>query len=175
MMLERRPEHPYEPNGLVLLLPRAALAAMALGLGSYCLGRLEGGCFWYGPKTDSKEMPVTHIVFSKQTNTWGNFTVPADAIAEMSEATRPLGLVTRAQVHTHPGRNVHHSWYDDGHAISRKALSVVFPFYGSTVATWTDGVGVHEFQGQSWHLLTHAQSASRLRLVEESIATLDLR
>src|SRR5262249_9468740 len=102
--------------------------------------------------------------------------VPASAVAEMAAATRSHGWVNLAQVHTHPGHGVEHSRYDDGHANSRRALSVVIPFYGRWHGPWPIGVGVHEFQDEYWHLLTEADARLRGPVVEPGDAELlDLR
>lgn len=118
---------------------------------------------------------MTHVVFPKQVNNRRNFMVPAEAIAEMSAATRPLGIINRAQLHTHPGRWVGHSQYDDDHAISRNALSIVIPYYGNATGAWPKGIGVHEFQNEMWHLMNTQEKARRIHLVEGEINLIDLR
>lgn len=174
-MFKRRPAANYSPSGTVLLVPKQVLQLMWQGLACYHNAEVEGCCFWYGPKTDLKEMPITHLVFPKQVNNRRNFMVTSDAIAEMSTATRPLGMVNRAQVHTHPGRWVGHSPYDDDNAISRKALSIVLPRYGATIAKWPKGIGVHEFGNEVWQFLSPRQASRRIRLVEAKISLIDLR
>lgn len=174
-MSYKHPTTIYTPTGAVLLVPKEALALMQHGLAIYCAVKVEGCCFLYGPKTESSETPITHVVFTKQINNRRNFTVPSEAIAEMSRATRPLGTINRAQIHTHPSHLVEHSPYDDDHAISRKAVSVVLPSYGTTIDAWPKGVGVHEFQKDVWHFLTPQQALQRIRLVEGEVKLIDLR
>lgn len=165
----------YKPTGAILLVPKQTLTLMQYGLAVYRKAKVEGCCFWYGPKTDSTELPITLVVFPKQINRGGNFTVTSEAIAEMSAATRPPGTINRAQIHTHPSRWVGHSPYDDDHAISRNALSIVLPRYGATIDAWPKGVGVHEFQNNVWHELNTQQAARRIRLVEGEVTLIDLR
>jgi len=43
-----------------------------------------------------------------------------------------------------------------------RALSVVFPAYGLWRRVWPDGVGVHEFQDDYWHLLSPEVAAARV-------------
>lgn len=174
-MFSRRSSKTYVPTTVVLLLPKQAVALMQQGLAEYRLARVEGCCFWYGPKTDSEKIFVTHVVFPKQVNNQRHFSVPSEAVAEMSDATRPLGIVNRAQIHTHPGSWVGHSPYDDEHAISRKALSIVFPWYGSAIKAWPRAVGVHEFQNDIWHRLRAQQKLRRIQLVDGEINLVDLR
>ena len=83
----------------------------------------------------------------------GNYEITAEWLAEVVRALpdtwRPL-----AQVHSHPGRWVEHSRYDDKMAMSRRALSLVIPFYGRyDAASCPAGVGVHECQDGYWHQL----------------------
>jgi hypothetical protein len=175
MSHKRPPTITYTPTGAVLLVPKQTLTLMQHGLAVYCKRRVEGCCFWYGPKTDSTELPITLVVFPKQINRRGNFTVTSEAIAEMSAATRPLGTINRAQIHTHPSRWVGHSPYDDDHAISRNALSIVLPRYGTTIDAWPKGVGIHEFQNNMWYNLDAQQASQRIRLVEGEVNLIDLR
>jgi len=174
-MFVRHPTKTYTSTGAVILVPNQALALMWEGLSNYRKARVEGCCFWYGPNTDSKEMSVTHVVFPKQINNRRSFKVASDAIAEMSAATRPLRIINRAQIHTHPRRWTGHSLYDDDHAISRKAISIVLPYYGKPSDSWPEGFGFHVFQNEAWHLLTSRQASERVRLVEGEVKLIDLR
>jgi hypothetical protein len=72
--------------------------------------------------------------------------------------------VNLSQIHTHPGLGVEHSRYDDAHANSRRALSVVLPFYGRWHGVWPRGIGVHEFQSSYWHLLSDADAGRRVAI-----------
>jgi hypothetical protein len=170
------PPGPYRLPAAVLTVPRAALEhTLAVFRGS-AARRLEACCFWYGHRTDGGGGVVLAVVVPKQRNSWGNYFVPAAAVAEMAAATRPRHWVNLAQVHTHPGVGVEHSLYDDGHANSRRALSVVLPCYGRWQGPWPMRVGVHEFQEDYWHLLTETEARLRVAVVDAGGAQLlDLR
>lgn len=170
------PPGPYRLPAAVLTLPRAVLE-QTLGVFRRSAARLlEACCFWYGLRTDGGSASALAVVAPKQRNSWGNYSVPAAAVSEMAAATRPRGWVNLAQVHTHPGPGVEHSRYDDGHANSRRALSIVLPCYGRWQGPWPLGVGVHEFQDDYWHLLSEADAALRVAVAEAGDAELlDLR
>jgi len=159
----------------VLLVPRSALVLMQNGFAEYRNATVEGCCFWYGPKTDSNEFAITHVVLPKQMNKRLNFTVSPEAVGEMSAATHPLSLINRAQVHTHPSRWVDHSPYDDEHAISRKALSIVLPRYGASIRAWPRGIGVHEFRNDAWRRLPSRQASQRIQIADGEVHVIDLR
>ncbi|WP_245484112.1 Mov34/MPN/PAD-1 family protein [Rhizobium ruizarguesonis] len=89
-------------------------------------------------------------------------------VRDMPEDWRPL-----AQIHSHPGFDTEHSRYDDVMTSSRKILSVVFPAYGKLVASWPDGLGVHEWQVDYWHMLSAQQVKTRLCL--EGVDSVDMR
>lgn len=112
------------------------------------------------------------VAVPEQRNSWGNYLVPAAAIAEMAAATRPRGWVNLAQVHTHPGPGATRSRYDDGHANSRRALSIVLPFYGRWQGPWPSGAGAHEFQDEYWHLLPAAEAALRVAVADAELGDL---
>jgi hypothetical protein len=138
--------------------------------------RIEACCFWYGVRSDDGGGTVLAVVVPKQRNTWGNYFVDAAAVAEMAAATQPRKWVNLGQVHTHPGVNVEHSRYDDANANSRRALSVVIPFYGRWQGPWPMGLGIHDFQDDYWHLLSDVDAAQRLALEDAGDAELlDLR
>lgn len=119
---------------------------------------------------------VRAVVVPAQINTWGNYQVTADAVAAMAARTRPEGWRNLAQVHTHPRHNVEHSWYDDENASSRRALSVVVPHYGLWNQCWPEGLGVHEYQDEYWHLLAPEDAGRRIVIVPEvEVELVDLR
>ena len=156
------PPGPYRLPGAVLAVPGDALwQTIAVFRGTAVRG-VEACCFWYGIRAEDGGGVVHAVLVPKQRNTRGNYLVPAAAVVEMAAATRPRGWVNLAQVHTHPGRGVEHSRYDDAHANSRRALSIVFPSYGLWRGPWPVGVGVHEFQDDYWHLLLEPDAALRV-------------
>jgi hypothetical protein len=155
------PPAPYRPNMTVLEVPVDAVEATVALLRA--AGNRECGLFWYGARADGSGI-VTSVRVPRQRMTPFNYHVTPLAMSEMgaslADDLRPL-----AQVHSHPGKCVEHSLYDDEMASSRRALSVVFPNYGRLTQQLPDGVGVHEWQGGYWHLLSPADARARVRLV----------
>lgn len=185
------PPRPYFPTSTVLALPEGLPATITALLGTNKItadiddadgddaGRtrgLEGGALLYGHRgRDGQPDVVAGIVVPPQTRNRTNYRIAADGIDAASDATRDRGWVVLAQVHTHPGRNVEHSWYDDRNAISTKAVSLVVPFYGADPSYWLDSVGTHVFQRDWWHLLTPEQARTRVIFVDAPLLSLDLR
>lgn len=167
-----RPTVPYHRTGAVLTVPRIALAITFDVFEPYAQRRVEAGCFWYGERDPAGNATVRAVVVPKQTNTWGNYRVSADAMAAVAASTRPSGWLNLAQLHTHPGKGIEHSRYDDEHANSRRALSLVFPTYGRCGRVWSSAIGTHEWQDEFWHLLTPEVSAERVQIVAEGDITL---
>lgn len=167
------PLFPYMATDAVLRLPPLALTGTLDLLRR--AGRRECGAFWYGERAPDGSGQVKLVVAPRQTMSRGNYQISAQAIAELvrqlPETWRPL-----AQVHSHPGVRVEHSRYDDRMAMSRRALSLVFPFYGRYApAAFPAGVGVHEHQSDHWHLLSPRLAAERVRMVEGDVQVVDLR
>jgi hypothetical protein len=148
-----------------LEIPLNILGAMRAVFSPYIKHQLESACFWYGTLDAAGNGAVKALVIPAQSNTWGNFHVEPGAIQAMSRATKPQGWRNLAQIHTHPGTMVEHSSYDDVHANSRNALSIVIPHYGQWDGAWPESIGVHEHQGEGWHLLSDAEAAVRTRIV----------
>lgn len=91
-----------------------------------------------------------------------HFTVSGEAMSEAGQHFREFGLRRIAQVHTHPGRRVDHSPFDDDNAYSHLdgAVSIVVPSH----ARHRPGLlecGVHLREGAGWHMLSE-QEVSRL-------------
>lgn len=170
--LRAPPPHPYSLNDAVLELPINALRATEHLL--VAAGRREACVFWYGSR-DGDFSRVTSVRAPRQTATRYNYHVDEAAMSLMSQTLeddcRPV-----AQIHSHPGRNVEHSRYDDQMIASRRALSLVFPDYGRLAKPWPCGIGVHEWQEGYWHLLNDFQAVRRVRLVADAdISVQDLR
>lgn len=157
-----RPPTPYRPTGQLQVPRRAIQWIMEVCQRS---GRLETCCFWYGQVLPTHGL-VQAVVVPQQRQSWGNYSVSPIAMRAVHALMSPMGLRNLAQVHSHPGRLVEHSLYDDEMANSRKALSIVFPNYGRYTQVWPTGVGVHEFQEGYWHLLSDADAARRVVLVD---------
>lgn len=170
------PPRPYAPGGKTMMLPAQLPGAVAARLGPGAGERAEGGGLLYGRRgVDSGPDMVIAFVLPPQIRNARNYRVPREGIAAASAATRERGWVALGQIHTHPGVNVEHSWFDDRNAISSKALSLVAPRYGADESAWLEGVGVHEFQLDWWHLLEPAQASARVQLGDMPLTVLDLR
>lgn len=153
---------PYARSGLILTVPQGVLNLTMRVLQQYTVHRVESACFWYGTRDDAGNGRVDAVAVPSQYNHWGHYRVEADGVAAMAASTRSQGWKNLSQVHTHPSQAVEHSRYDDAHANSRRALSLVFPFYGLWRGRWPEGLGVHEFQSDYWHLLKTADAAVRV-------------
>lgn len=171
------PPVPYRLPRAVLAVPLPAWEQTLAVFARTAARRVEACCFWYGVRAGDDSALVHAVVVPRQRNTWGNYSVPAEAMAEVAATTRPEGWVNLCQLHTHPGRGVEHSRYDDEHANSRRALSLVLPWYGRWQGEWHAGLGVHEFQGGYWHLLAEDEARRRVILGGADLMTrlVDLR
>lgn len=166
----------YEPNGSSLDVTVAAVDLTYQLFASYAKRRVEAGCFWYGER-DGNRATVRAVVVPPQKNHRGHYAVSASAMSLVSEATLPRGWKNLAQLHTHPGEWVEHSSYDDQHANSRRALSLVLPYYGAQRSAWPDAVGVHECQGGYWHMLSPESAKHRVVTIrnDSAVELVDLR
>lgn len=170
------PLRPYQPSAAILDIPRPALSLMLNIFSTYASRRVEACCFLYGPASaDHAHAAAEAVVVPRQSNSWGHYTVGADAIPRIAAATRPRGWRNLAQVHTHPGIEVEHSRYDDQHANSRRAMSFVVPVYGLWEGEWPEGIGVHEFQNDYWYLLSDEYAKRRTRLTDAHAVLVDTR
>lgn len=158
--------HLQLPGGL----PQAVSVAFAEAVGT----RQEAGALLYGVRSTDADR-VHALVVPTQVGHRTHYRMPPESITAASAATRALGLVTIGQIHSHPGENVEHSWYDDRHAISSRAVSFVLPHYGRDARDWLARVGVHEYQDDWWHLLTAKQAAARVSFTDAPLRILDLR
>jgi hypothetical protein len=166
------PAHPYQPVDLQLRVPADALKATIDLLRR--AGRRESGLFWYGPRDRVGNGLVAYVVAPRQRMTWGNYFVSAQALAEIVNGL-PNDWKPLAQVHSHPGLRVEHSNYDDRMVSSRRALSLVFPYYGRRNEPFPIGVGVHEWQNDYWYLLDLASAQRRVLLIGGTVRVEDMR
>jgi hypothetical protein len=166
------PTAPYRPVNLQLQVPEAALSATLNLLQR--TGRRESGVLWYGERDREGNATVAYVVAPRQRMSWGNYHIAPDALSEVVHRL-PATWKPVAQVHSHPGMGVEHSRYDDQMASSRRALSLVFPFYGREGAAFPVGVGVHEWQDDYWHLLTLEQASRRVVVRSGGVKVEDLR
>jgi hypothetical protein len=171
------PPVPYENRGRQLLLPPELPGAVARAFTRPARACLEAGALLYGirgSRTGAADV-VCALVVPDQEGRRTRYHVSHAAIAAASAATLDHGWVTLGQVHSHPGEVVEHSWYDDRHAVSVRAVSLVLPFYGSNPGDWPDRIGVHDYQEGWWHLLTAEQAAARISLADLPLRIIDLR
>jgi len=170
----RRPpaNQAYKPGEISLKIPDKAVTATIAFLKR--AGRRESGLFWYGPKDTTGNGLVTYVVAPRQEMSWGNYHVSAQAIAEIVHRL-PEGWKPLAQIHSHPGKLVEHSNYDDRMIMSKKILSLVFPTYGNINGVFPSGIGVHEWQNDYWHFLSDRDARSRVTLCKGNVKSEDLR
>lgn len=128
----------------------------------------EGVVFWAAPKEmyTSANPVITTVIAPAQRVSPGRFELSPDSIREMGRRLRRHGLVNLVQVHTHPGRGVGHSEWDDTHVFSQRegTLSIVWPGYAREIpplCSW----GVHERQRGTWSRLPSSAVQSRVRIL----------
>jgi hypothetical protein len=168
----------WQDRGRRLLLPACLPGVIARTFAWQARARLEAGALLYGTRGGEREGAdfVCGLVVPQQEGYRARYHVPHAAIAAASAATIDRGWVTLAQVHSHPAADVEHSWFDDRHAVSVRAISIVLPFYGRDPGRWPGRIGIHEYQDGWWHLLTAAQAATRISFTENApLHTIDLR
>lgn len=170
------PLRPHTPTGRTLNVPTNLLHATYAALSPYREAGVEACCFWYGTRETDAVERVVAVILPRQRNYRGSFEISVDAVSVTAAATRPRGWLNLAQIHTHPGVNVEHSRYDDGHVNSRRALSIVLPRYGEPRSSWPDDIGIHEFVGDYWYLLEPDDARHRVKFVPDlPVETMDLR
>lgn len=171
------PPQPYHQPDRHLRLPAALPKAVSAAFTNARDLRQETGALLYGVRSvEVGHADIVHaLVIPAQVRHRTHYRIPAESIAAASAATRAHGWVTLAQVHTHPGAHVEHSWYDDRHAISTRAVSFVLPHYGRDTYGWFARVGVHDYQNDWWHQLTTEQVAARVSFIDAPLKVLDLR
>jgi hypothetical protein len=166
------PPGPYLLTSACLEIPQSGLIATIHLLQR--AGRHESGLFWYGTKDAAGNGRVCYVVAPQQRMGWANYSISAksmtDIVSGLRDGWRPL-----AQVHSHPGIHVEHSNYDDRMASIRSALSLVVPYYGHLRGTFPQGIGVHEFQNNYWHLLGDTAAVRRVRVCDGEVSVDDFR
>ena len=172
------PSAAWQDRGRRLLLPVGLPGAVARAFAPAARARLECGALLYGTRGSGNgdADAVRALVVPQQEGHRARYHVPHAAIAAASAATIDHGWVTLAQLHSHPSGDVEHSWYDDRHAVSVRAISLVLPFYGRDPDDWPARIGVHEHQDGWWHLLTAEQAAARISFADDALLQIiDLR
>lgn len=171
-LLRPPPRRPYQLGHSTLAVPTAAIEATLQFLQR--AGRRESGMFWYGPRDAAGNGRVAYVAVPRQRMSWGNYGVRPEALAEIVHAL-PDGWKSLAQIHSHPGPHVEHSTYDDQMASSRKALSLVYPFYGHVREPFPASIGVHEWQHDYWYLLDDATARRRVIVTNGAVKAEDFR
>ena len=165
------------PMSVYHLQARLAVPPAALEITLQLLqraGRRESSVFWYGNRDEEGNGLVAYVAAPQQHMRPLNYSVPASSVTSMTRRLKQ-GWKPLAQIHSHPGSQVEHSLYDDQMAISKRALSIVFPYYGRWSGTFPNGVGIHEWQTDGWHLLTHSQAIRRVEIASGQVVAEDLR
>jgi len=125
----------------------------------------EGVVLWAVPKLQDTATlhVVTSVIVPLQRVAPGRYEILPEGVRMMGKALRRHGLVNVAQVHTHPGRWVDHSPWDDTHSFSLRdgAVSIVWPEYGRVLPVM-DLWGVHVCRGGKWQKLDPAAAGRRL-------------
>lgn len=91
----------------------------------------EGVVYWFGLELGRVAVVTTLVVPDADTDA-GRVSTSAAANAEALNVVVGTPLVLLGQAHSHPSRNVDHSWVDDRDTFAQfdGALSVVVPHYG---------------------------------------------
>lgn len=169
-----RPSTPYRSSGLVMQASDVLLKETLTMLRS--VPNRESACFWLGDFDTNLNAHAHALVIPKQINNPLNYSISALAMQEVAAYARPHGWTVVASIHSHPGKSVEHSTYDDEMSPSRRALSIVFPIYGLWKETWPNGIGVHEFINNYWHLLPEKDAKNRVVFNNDlNIQIVDLR
>jgi proteasome lid subunit RPN8/RPN11 len=171
------PPVPYQPPVRHLHLSAALPQAVSAAFAGPANARREAGALLYGTRaTEAGHADVVQaLVIPAQAGHRTHYRIPPESIAAASAATRGRGLVTLGQVHSHPCKDVEHSWYDDRNAISSRAVSFVLPHYGRDACDWLACAGVHDYQNDWWHLLTAGEAAARVSFTDSPLRIIDLR
>jgi proteasome lid subunit RPN8/RPN11 len=168
------PPSPYVPTGKVLAVPASTLDRTIALLRS--AGAVESACLWLGSLDDRGNGHVYAIVVPRQVNRPRNYSVPSAAMLEVADFARPRGWTVVGAVHSHPGQGVEHSRHDDRMTPSRRAVSIVAPYYGRWSGQWPRSLGVHEYFENYWHLLADSDARKRIVLFDTPDAQIfDLR
>lgn len=143
-----------------------------LGLLATSPARVERVAYLDGIRLAGGDGVVTTVTVPQAEQSAGHFTVAADEMSRAGEHLRAHGLVRLAQVHTHPGPDVDHSFVDDTCAYSRKqgAISLVLPWHAAGDPFPIEGA-VHVHDGQRWHRLSPADAAVFIKVIPAVVDT----
>jgi hypothetical protein len=132
----------------------------------------EGVVYWFGLELGLKAIVTTLVVPATDT-TGGRISTSPAANADAVRVTVDTPLVLLGQAHSHPSRNVDHSWVDDRDTFGQfpGAISVVVPHFarhGIDLAV----CGVHRHLDGCFRRLRTRDLAAHLRVLPGSV---DLR
>ncbi len=101
---------------------------------------------------------VTTLTFPDAECGRQNYAISSQAMSQAGQHLFQLALVRLAQVHTHPGRMIDHSPWDDDQAYSQHpgAVSIVVPEYGRRPIA-LEHTGVHVRTPSAWSRVPTAQ------------------
>lgn len=96
----------------------------------------------------------------------GYFTVSGAAMSEAGKHFRVFGMQRLVQVHTHPGRDVRHSEFDDANTYSQRngALSIVVPYHARRRTAVSD-CGVHIRLDSGWVRLRPKEISKQIQII----------
>lgn len=94
------------------------------------------------------------------------FEVSSEAMSQAGQHFREFGMVRLAQVHTHPGRDVRHSSWDDKMAYAQHdgAVSIVVPYHAAHRPELRE-CGVQIRQTIGWIRLKETRISDYIRIV----------
>jgi hypothetical protein len=94
------------------------------------------------------------------------FAVSGEAMSEAGQHFRRFGMERLAQIHTHPGRDVRHSPFDDENAYSQidGALSIVLPHHARRRPELSE-CGVHIRDDRGWRRLSVRDIEGAIRVL----------
>jgi proteasome lid subunit RPN8/RPN11 len=109
---------------------------------------------------------ATTLTFPEAVLCPGYFTVSGAAMSKAGKHFRGFGMQRLAQVHTHPGRDVRHSEFDNENAYSQLdgAISIVLPYHARRRTPVLD-CGVHIRLDSGWVRLRPKQIPEQIQIV----------
>lgn len=132
----------------------------------------EGVVYWFGLEFGLKAIVTTLVVPDADTSD-GRISTSAAANADVIRVAVGTPLVLLGQAHSHPSRNVSHSWTDDRDTFAQfpGAISVVVPYFGRRGIDLV-ACGVHRHLEGRFRRLRNRQIREHLRVLPGSV---DLR
>lgn len=125
----------------------------------------EGVVYWFGLDLGGNCI-VTSLIVPDAHASWGCIATTPEANAEVLRSIVGTPLVLIGQAHSHPGRDVRHSDYDDRQTFPRfeGAISLVVPDYAKA-GIHLPSCGVHRFVGGTYRLITPRRVKEHLSVI----------